>query len=79
MEKIQVVLASPSDLKEERKMIKEYVDSLNPMYLKEDVCIDLRMWEDSSPGMNVDGPQGLIDDELGISTSDIFICMFWKK
>ena len=37
MEKIQVVLASPSDLGEERKMIKALIDSLNPLYMKYDI------------------------------------------
>ena len=39
MEKIQVVLASPSDLGEERKMIKALIDSLNPLYMKYDIYI----------------------------------------
>ena len=34
MEKIQVVLASPSDLADERQMIKDLVNSLNPLYMK---------------------------------------------
>lgn len=34
MDKIQVVLASPSDLNKERQMIRELVDSLNPLYMK---------------------------------------------
>ena len=34
MEKIQVVLASPSDLADERQMIKDLVNSLNPLYEK---------------------------------------------
>ena len=54
MEKIQVVLASPSDLGEERKMIKALIDSLNPLYMKYDICIDLRMWENVVPGMNAE-------------------------
>ena len=45
MEKIQVVLASPSDLADERQMIKDLVNSLNPLYMRNGICIDLRMWE----------------------------------
>lgn len=48
MEKIQVVLASPSDLADERQMIKDLVNSLNPLYMKNGICIDLRMWENST-------------------------------
>ena len=57
-------MASPSDLGEERKMIKALIDSLNPLYMKYDICIDLRMWEKVVPGMNADGPQGVIDIDL---------------
>ncbi len=79
MEKIHIVLASPSDLQEERQMIKELVASGNPLYMKNDICIDLRMWENVPPGMNDDGPQGVIDDDLEISKADIFICLYWKR
>lgn len=79
MEKIQVVLASPSDLQEERQMIRDLVNSLNPLYMKNDICIDLRMWENVTPGMSADGPQGVIDIDLEIPKADIFICLYWKK
>ena len=79
MEKIQVVLASPSDLADERQIIKDLVNSLNPLYMKNGICIDLRMWENSTPGMNADGPQGLIDMDLEITNADLFICVYWKK
>ena len=79
MEKIQVVLASPSDLQEERKMIRELIDSVNPLYMKHEICIDLRMWENVTPGMNADGPQGVIDIDLEIPKADLFICLYWKR
>ena len=75
MEKIQVVLASPSDLADERQMIKDLVNSLNPLYMKNGICIDLRMWENSTPGVNADGPQGLIDMDLEITNADLFVCI----
>lgn len=79
MERIQVVLASPSDLQEERQMIRELVNSFNPLYMKNDICIDLRMWENVTPGMNADGPQGVIDIDLEIPKADLFICLYWKR
>ena len=45
-------------------MIKALIDSLNPLYMKYDICIDFRMWENVVPGMNADGPQGVIDIDL---------------
>ncbi|MCH5250354.1 MAG: right-handed parallel beta-helix repeat-containing protein [Lachnospiraceae bacterium] len=79
MEKIQIVLASPSDLSEERMMIRKLVDELNPLYMQNDICIDLRMWENSVASMNADGPQGVIDLDLEIPCSDIFVCLYWKR
>ena len=79
MDKLQVVLASPSDLMEERKMVAEVVKECNAKYIKRGLSIDLRMWENSLPGSNDNGPQGLIDLDLEIPESDIFICMYWKK
>ena len=79
MEKIHVVLASPSDLGEEREMIKRLVDSINTIYEKHNIHFDLRMWEDSSPGISDEGPQGVIDEDLEIEKSDIFLCLYWKR
>lgn len=79
MDKIQIVLASPSDLSDERMMIKKIVDELNPLYMQNDICIDLRMWENSVASMNADGPQGVIDLDLEIPHSDIFVCLYWRR
>ena len=79
MDKIQIVLASPSDLAQERAMIKELVNKLNTVYEKNDLHFDLRMWEDTSPGISVTGPQGVIDTDLEIEKADIFICLYWKR
>ena len=59
MEKIQIVLASPSDLSEEREMIHRLVDEINTVSMRNEVVIDLRMWENSAPGINEKGPQGV--------------------
>lgn len=79
MEKIQIVLASPSDLKEERVMIKDLVDSLNTVYNKMDLHFDLRMWENTVPGTSDIGPQGVVDADLAIGDADIFLCLYWKR
>lgn len=79
MERIQVVLASPSDLAKERAMINHLIQELNPLYMRSDICIDLRMWENSVAGMNIDGPQGVIDLDLEIPKADVFICLYWKR
>ena len=79
LETIQVVLASPSDLTEEREMIQSLVDENNTVYKRSGIVIDLRMWEKTVPGMNENGPQGVVDLDLEIPKADIFICLYWKK
>lgn len=80
IDKIKVVIASPSDLSDERQMIKELVNECNETkYIRQGLPIDLRMWEKSLPGANISGPQGVIDLDLEIPDADIFICMFWNK
>ena len=80
MDAIKVVLASPSDLKQERQMIKDLIDDeINPVISKSNLFIDLRRWEDTIPGINEKGAQGLIDLDLEIPQSDIFICLYGKK
>ena len=80
MDTIQVVLASPSDLAAERQMIKDLIDDeLNTLCKKYNLFVDLRRWEESLPGLNPRGPQGLIDLDLEIPRADIFICMYGRK
>ncbi|GEM_PF-1332109 len=79
MESIIVVLASPSDLSEERKMIARLIDSYNNKGKRYGKFFDLRRWEDVSPKLDAEGAQGVIDKDLEITDADIFICMFWKN
>lgn len=79
MEVVKVVLASPSDLKEERMLISNIVNRKDKIYKKSGVTLDLRRWEDTAPGASKIGGQGKIDDDLGIQDADIFICMYWNK
>ena len=43
--------------------------------MKNLIFIDLRMWENSTHGMNADVPQGLIDMDLEITNADLFVCI----
>jgi hypothetical protein len=79
---LKVVIASPSDVKEEREtLINEVIPRVNSL-IAENLGLTLRTrsWEtDSYPAVHVDGPQGLIDTILDIKNCDIFICIFWKR
>ena len=79
MESIRIVLASPSDLTEERMLITNIVENTDKRFKRQEITLDLRRWEDTIPGANQIGGQGTIDDDLCIQSADIFICMYWKK
>ena len=77
---IKIVLASPSDVAEERRLLAEIVSDLNVhcgRFL--DVHLDLYRWEDIPPSMHPGGPQALIDENLEIDAADIVIGVFWKR
>lgn len=79
MKSIRIVLASPSDLTEERTLITNIVNNTDKRFKRQGVTLDLRRWEDTVPGANPIGGQGIIDNDLGIEEADIFICLYWKK
>ena len=79
LERIRVVLASPSDLAEEREMIRKLVEELNTISTRYNVYIDLRMWDKAVPALNESGPQGVVDLDLEIPKADIFLCLYWKR
>ena len=79
MKSIRIVLASPSDLMEERTLITNIVKNTDNRFKRQGVTLDLRRWEDTVPGASPIGGQGTIDDDLGIIDADVFICLYWKK
>lgn len=78
---LRVVVASPSDVLNERKSLFAVRDELNKGIAKErNRQIELFMWEtDAYPGFHVDGPQGLIDPKLSIADCDVVIGIFWTR
>jgi hypothetical protein len=72
----RVFIASPSDVGEERKALKEVVERINSIYSKEtDWRIELLGWEDTMPGCG--RPQALINADL--DKADLFIGCLWKR
>lgn len=73
---IKVFLASPGDLHEERKLVKEVEGELNDVvasYLG--YRIEVKGWEDTLPGAG--RPQSIINRDL--DSSDLFIGMMWRR
>lgn len=78
---LRIVIASPSDVKEERKILEEVATELNRDIAKaHGLYLETSGWDlDAYPGFHVDGPQGLIDSILQIEDCELFIGIFWKR
>jgi Domain of unknown function (DUF4062) len=78
---LRMVIASPSDVKPERDVLKYVIEELNNGVAATcGVHLKLVGWEDDAyAGFHVDGPQGLIDAILRIPKCDIFLGIFWKR
>lgn len=78
---LKVVVASPGDVQAERDALSEVISELNKQLgADHSLRLELYRWEtDTHPGFHIEGPQGLIDDVLGIAECDLLICVFWKR
>ena len=78
--KYKIFLASPSDLADERTSIDEVISELNHSFSnKKNITLELIKWEThSAPGISKDGPQDIINKDIG-SDYDIFIGLLWTK
>lgn len=72
----RVFIATPGDLVEERRALREVVEKINSIYSKEtDWRIELLGWEDTLPGAG--RPQELINADL--DKADLFIGCLWQR
>lgn len=76
---VSIFLASPSDLIEERMVVKNVVDELNKITRPAmGIHLELLAWEtDAYPSVGIDA-QDVINKQIG-SDYDIFIGVMWKK
>jgi hypothetical protein len=81
LNKLRVVVASPGDVLKERDILEGVAKELNGGIAKDrHLYIEISRWENEAyPGFHVEGPQGLIDQELQIVDCDILIGIFWKR
>ena len=77
----RLVVASPADVKAERDTVPLIVDELNRTVCADrGLRVEVTRWEtDSYPGLDPDGPQGLIDRVLKIEECDVLVGIFWKR
>jgi hypothetical protein len=73
---LRVFIASPGDLTDERKALRDVVEKINRIYARNTNCrIELLGWEDTLPGEG--RPQELINRDL--DKSDVFIgCVYTR-
>lgn len=71
-----IFLASPGDLADERKLVKENVERINKIIGRTiNWQIELLGWEDTLPGAN--RPQELINKDVELC--DLFLGILWKR
>ncbi|MGC1930834.1 MAG: DUF4062 domain-containing protein, partial [Candidatus Nitrosopolaris sp.] len=78
---LTVVIASPNDVKDERKTLNAVIETVNRLIAKYlGLSLQAVLWEtDTYPGFHADGPQALIDSLLKIEDCDILVGIFWKR
>ena len=77
---LQVFVASPSDVAEERKILESVIKEIN-LTLNDTHTMRLKLlkWETHSyPGFGEEGPQGVINQQIG-DDYDIFLGIMWGR
>ncbi len=73
---LTIFLASPSDLKEERNLVRNIVNRVNKVLSRRvEWHIDLLGWEDTLPGYS--RPQSLIN--IDVDACDLFVGILWRR
>ncbi len=77
-EVVRVLIASPGDTANERKILRGALEDWNSLNGEQGVMVLPRMWErDATPAMS-DRPQGVINTQL-VDTADMLIGVFWTR
>jgi len=74
----KVFLASPGDVKEERKIVKKVIDTYNQIHSCENIKLELLCWEDSTHPSFGDYPQEVVNSQIG-DDYDVFIGILWAR
>lgn len=77
MRRIKVFLASSSELREDRREFEIFINRENKRLTKQDIFLDLEIWEDFLDAL---APQGLQNEyNKVIVGSDIFVMLYFTK
>jgi hypothetical protein len=78
---VNVIAVSPGDVAPERKRLATVIDELN-RGLAPALGLVLKLWRwetDASPGLHLEGPQGLIDEEMCVHDAHVVVGVFWNR
>lgn len=79
--KYKILIASPSDVRDEREAMESVIEELNITYgSRANLAIELIKWEThTAPAMGLtNNTQNIVDNDLG-DDYDLFIGVLWKK
>ena len=74
----KVFLASPGDVKEERGVVKEVIETYNQIHSCDNIKLELLCWEDSTHPSFGDYPQDVVNTQIG-DDYDVFIGILWAR
>jgi hypothetical protein len=80
VKRLSIFLASPSDVRQERALVREVIDEVNRTVAKDKgVVLDLSSSERAIPGYGKDG-QTIINEQLGdMKQYDLFVGIMWNR
>lgn len=80
VKKLSIFLASPSDVRQERALVREVIDEVNRTVAKDKgVVLDLVSSERAIPGYGKDG-QAIINEQIGdMKQYDLFVGIMWNR
>jgi len=74
----RLILVAPDDVENEVDAIRATIDQANQ--LRRNQRLKLWYWRtDSTPGLHLDGAQGLTDEQMRIPDADLVIAVFWSR
>lgn len=76
-DQIKIFLASSSELKRDRDEFEKFIGRKNKVLNKQDVFIELVIWEDFIDHISETGLQDEYNKE--VQACDIFVMLFWSK
>lgn len=74
----KVFLASPNDVKEERGIVKNVIETYNKIHSCDNIKLELLCWEDTTHPSFGDYPQEVVNSQIG-DDYDVFIGVLWSR